>query len=49
MGFGLLAALPWLAGTSRAVWLGGLALSFAAYVAWNVWRKPENFYRSLPV
>lgn len=48
-GFALILALPWLAAIPRAAWCGFLALPFAAYACWHTWRRPEDFYRSIPV
>jgi 1,4-dihydroxy-2-naphthoate octaprenyltransferase len=49
LAFILSLALPWLAGVPRSAWLGFLALPFAAFACWHIWRQPEDFYRSLPV
>ncbi|MDH3413882.1 MAG: prenyltransferase, partial [Gammaproteobacteria bacterium] len=49
LAFALIFALPWLADLPRSVWLGFLALPFAVFACWHIWRKPEDFYRSLPV
>lgn len=46
LAFALIAALPWLAGTPRAAWLGFLALPFATFACWHTWRRPEDFYRT---
>lgn len=46
--FLLLAFLP-LASLPRGVWLGGIALIPAAWVAVRTWQDPEQCYRYAPV
>jgi len=47
--FALILALPWLAGVTKAAWLGMAALPFAIFACWHTWHQPEDFYRSYPV
>jgi 1,4-dihydroxy-2-naphthoate octaprenyltransferase len=46
--FVLLAVLP-LAGLPRGVWLGGIAIIPAAWVALRTWQDPDQCYRHAPV
>lgn len=49
LGYGITWILPWVSDLPSLVRLGVISAPAACYVAFMVWRQPEDFYRTQPV